>query len=115
MLPEDIKQIRKLNRDDFERILNKFLGLDITKMTMILKDPTTTILELMVGKICLEAIKTGDQVRLSFILDRLLGKVPSNLNISGSSDALNGAKVILYLPDNGRPVYELEDDDNKDH
>lgn len=74
-IPEDIKQARKLNQNEFERVANKFLYLTRDELKAALAQPTTTTIELMLGSIIAQAVQKGDHMRLEFMLNRLIGKV----------------------------------------
>lgn len=81
-LPEDLKQARKLLRDDFERISHGLLQLSKTKLQEVMKDPDTPALELLVASIIAKGVSGGDQHRTEFLLDRLIGPVPKAVEIS---------------------------------
>ena len=80
--PDDVKAAAKLTRTNLEKKLNHFLAMDSDELSAILKDPKTPMLEVMVGRIVLMAAKNGDQTRLDFLLNRLLGKVKDNVEVS---------------------------------
>jgi hypothetical protein len=51
--------------------------------------PETSMLELSIGKMFLESAKRGDFMRLAFLLDRAIGKVPNvEINIDPSTTPL---------------------------
>lgn len=85
-LPEDIRQARKLNKIELERVLNEYIYLNASEIKARLQDTTTPALELMVGKIIAESIKKGDERRLSFLLDRLIGAVKTKVSVDGGED-----------------------------
>lgn len=74
-LPSDVLESRKQNTVSVARILNKFMNMNIEELKLLMNDKKTQNLELMIGRIIIEAIKTGDYTRLNFILDRSIGKV----------------------------------------
>lgn len=82
-LPADILEGRKLNQIEVARILNRFSNYTLIQLKEILESPESTTLELAIGKIMAEGIKTGDQSRINFILDRMIGKVPDKIELSG--------------------------------
>ena len=53
-------------------------------------DPTTPIFELIIISILKNAFTKGDYQRISFVLDRLVGKVKDQVEHSG-----DGFKIIL--------------------
>lgn len=71
--PEDIKQARKLNCAEFERIANKYLHMTHAELGAAVKSGNATVLEMMVASIISKAVTKGDQIRLEFLLKRLIG------------------------------------------
>lgn len=106
-LPEDIKAARQLNSVEFERIVNKYLYMTADEMERLGKDKaakaTMPAIEIMLFSIISRAISEGDQTRLNFILDRIIGRVP--------------VKVAIPIPDDGpryvREVSGMTDDEVK--
>ncbi len=82
----EMKEARKINRAIFEEVLNKYLYVPVYELEEFLIDKNNLSLDSLVVSILNEAIKKGDQVRLNFVLDRLLGKVKDVVdhNITGS-------------------------------
>ncbi len=74
-VPDDIKKARKLNRIEFERILNKYIHVKLGDLHGIIKDPHTEVLDGIVCKILSKGFNEGDPRRLEFVIDRLIGKV----------------------------------------
>ena len=81
-MPEYMKAAKKLNKIKFEEILNKYINCTIDDLQMHLKDKNTPALDLIVIKVLLEGIKRGDEKRLGFVLDRLIGKVKDSIEIT---------------------------------
>lgn len=82
-IPEEVKEARKFNKLEVERVLDKFLGLTRDELFIRLRDPQTAMLERIVGRIILKASKGGDHFRLDFLLNRLIGKVKEAVEHSG--------------------------------
>jgi hypothetical protein len=80
-LPEELKAARALNKQELERLLNEYLSMPIQEIKAKASDPTTPSLHVIVAKIVAEAISKGDQQRLGFLLDRLIGPVPKSLDV----------------------------------
>lgn len=74
-IPEEIKKARLLNKVHVEELLNKFLNWPLQDLVTFSQKKESPVLELLVARILLEAIKKGDQVRLEFLFQRLIGKV----------------------------------------
>lgn len=82
--PSDIKEARGLTRFKFEKLVNKFLGMTKEEISLAIKDPNTPSLDLMVGSIVHQAVVRGDERRLEFILDRVIGKIPKQVELTGA-------------------------------
>lgn len=81
-IPPDIREARKLNKIEIERILNEYLMSPIGELQSALRDPMKSTIEVLVISVLLTAIKRGDHDRLNFVLDRLIGKVKDNVDVT---------------------------------
>ena len=75
-LPEELKDIRGLNQLEVNRLISKYARMILAALQEKLTNPNTPVLELAIAKIFEQGIKHGDYTRLSFLLDRAIGKVP---------------------------------------
>ena len=80
-VPGDILEARKLNQAELERIINKYLYMDRESVKAAISSPTTPMMELMVASIVAQAAQKGDQQRLDFVLNRIVGKVKDQLEV----------------------------------
>lgn len=74
-LPEHIREARLMNAIECQEIMNDLIQLPREEIEEIAENPKTSVFRAMLARIMVEAIKCGDQTRLNFILDRLIGKV----------------------------------------
>ena len=74
-MPEELKKARRMNTVACQEIMDRLIKMPLSKIKELMQNPESTAFELMLGKIVAEAIAKGDHMRLSFILDRLIGKV----------------------------------------
>jgi hypothetical protein len=81
-VPDDIKEARKLNQHELERIVNKYLYMDRDAVKAAISAPGTPMMELMVASIVAQAAQKGDHQRLDFVLNRLIGKVKDQLDVT---------------------------------
>lgn len=81
-LPEDIRTAKKLNKIELERLLNLYLTLSDDEIKLRLADNSTPQLEKMIASIVTKAVDQGDQQRLTFLLDRLVGKVKDEVDVN---------------------------------
>lgn len=99
-IPPDLKEIDKLTKDSYSRLLAKYMGLDREALEAIALDPKTPALDLIVVSIISKAIKNGDNARLEALLQRSIGPVPKILDIEPGS----GVTVVMSIPKNGREL-----------
>ena len=74
-LDPDLKGARALNTVTLTRLLNNLVHMNATQLNNLIHDPMTDALQLMVCRVMIEGIKHGDQNRLNFLFDRIVGKV----------------------------------------
>ncbi len=73
-VPKDIKDARNLNKVELSKILNGYIFLTDEELKRKISDPDVPIVEKIVAKTLMEALKVGCYRRLEFIFDRLIGK-----------------------------------------
>ena len=106
-VPEDLKNARKLTKVQFEILINKYLFSPKQVLAAAAQNPDTPVLELLIGSIMHKAVVEGDERRLNFLLDRLLGKVTEKVShVDADGKAMQLPQVMIYLPDNGRSKKE---------
>jgi hypothetical protein len=81
-LPEDIKAVRELNKLEMERLLNRFIYMKREELEAIKTNKDTTLLELFVASVVSKGITMGDERRLNFLFDRLVGRVKESVEHS---------------------------------
>lgn len=108
-VPQEVRDFQRLTVLEVSRIYNKYFHMNFRELQEALKEPSTTVIELIVGKIMAVAIQKGDQLRLNSLLERVVGSVPKNVSFGVNEDSPGGAKITLYLPENNR-TKKPEDD-----
>lgn len=81
MNPE-LKKIPGLSKEEVDKILAKFGRMSRAEIKDHMADPATPMLELMVGAVVMKAYQHGDQSRLNFILERTIGKVKDQVEVT---------------------------------
>lgn len=79
---EDVRRAAKITRTEAEALLTKFMQMEITELEAVLKDKKRKVIEHIIGRVALMAIKNGDHSRLDFVLNRLIGKVSDKVEHS---------------------------------
>ncbi len=82
-VPEDIKEGRRLNKSELERIMTKLLNMEPDELKAHLAKRKMPCKEMLIGTIILKAIQGGDHYRTTFLLDRLIGKVKEQVEMTG--------------------------------
>lgn len=77
-LSPEIKAARKMNRIEFDRILNKYIYMTAPEINEVIRSKQIPILEMVVAKVLAKAFNDGDHRRIEFILDRIIGKAPTD-------------------------------------
>ena len=81
-VPPDIREARIMNKQDFARLLNQMMKLSIPEVTEIRASEDAPTSEVMVAQIVLAAAAEGDPKRADFILDRWIGKVKDEVEVT---------------------------------
>lgn len=63
-----------LKKDDIQALMGKFWRLDREGLQAVVHNPKSTMGEIMVASVIAKAAKDGDYARLSFLLDRMIGR-----------------------------------------
>lgn len=84
-VPLEIVEARKFSAHEVEILFTKFIQMTREQLASVKTNPEATLLELALHSIFTFAINRGDQVRLDFVLNRLIGKSQENLKIQSSS------------------------------
>lgn len=82
-LPPEIKEARKYNKLEVERILSDYMDKSPAEIDLALNRQDLPAIEIIVAKIVHQAMKRGDQFRFDFLLNRLIGKVKDQVEHSG--------------------------------
>jgi len=80
---QELKRLRRLSAEEVSAIATMILEHDRKALVELTKKTDASILQLWFAKIAAKAIDKGDATALSIILDRVCGKAPSKVEISG--------------------------------
>jgi hypothetical protein len=78
-LPEDLRQAKALNKVELTRELNALIHMTKPELEAVLESPESTMIRRMAARVIQESDSAGDEKRLGFLLDRLVGKVKDEL------------------------------------
>lgn len=89
-LPADMTQANKLTKARLEAIINKYLWMSKDQLQEAVQGPDTPMIDIAIASIITKAIEGGCDKRLTFILDRLIGKVKEEIDIKTYMHGLQG-------------------------
>jgi len=75
-MPEDMRNIASLTTMEVVKLISKMARMTLAELNSSIKDPTSTVIDISIANIFLQCIDKGDFTRLSFLLDRAIGKAP---------------------------------------
>lgn len=83
-VPAYMKTANKLTKVRFQEILHKYCNHNLEDLKMAYINKKTPALDLVVIKVLIEAIRKGDEKKLGFLLDRMIGKVKEEIEVTGT-------------------------------
>lgn len=94
-----IKALKNLTLDTYREVIELVLTGNISDLQAMIKNPKTTAIQVGVAKAFVEAINKGDYTVIERIAERIVGKIPDELNVRASNvnANLNAAVDIEQL------------------
>jgi hypothetical protein len=83
-ISHELKEIRRINGANLPVIVDKFLSMSREELEAAAKDKDTPAMECILIRVIVEAMKRGDDQRLNFLFDRIIGKTPETVNLNGN-------------------------------
>lgn len=75
-IPDALRAIRSLSYHEMQKLVSKYARMTQAETAIALADRETPMIERTIASIFWHSDKYGDCVRLAFLLDRAIGKVP---------------------------------------
>lgn len=98
---KDWYKIRKLSLEQIKEVSDIILNMNLAELQAVCaKDSKETTLKVMIASIAIKIITKGDMLSFQALLDRLIGKVPQAIKLSGNLNT--NVQVNVALPANGR-------------
>lgn len=94
-LAPEVKAMRNLNKNTLTTLLNKHINSSLQELDVIAKDKNTSALELIVISAIKFSITKGDSKSREFLIERMVGKVPQDMNIN--ADIVTHKTIIEEL------------------
>lgn len=96
-LPPELKAISEMTKDEVKRLFAKHLRSTRPELEEIQADRKARSVDAWLASGILRGIELGDFNRLSFMLDRMIGKIP----VDAEEAASGWADVLRVLTDSG--------------
>lgn len=110
-LPRDLAVANSLTKAKLEGLLNLHLWMTEKQLEKVVNDSKTPMISKAIASIITKAIENGDDRRLTFILDRLIGKPKEEIDITAYMVGLKkmttidvidmGTEAMKYLKEKG--------------
>lgn len=81
-LPADLREARRLNQAEFERVANKYLAFTYAELLKAQDDAKTPAIDRIVISLIQRTIDTGDSRRVDLLLERLIGIVKTGVEVT---------------------------------
>lgn len=90
-----IRAIKRLTQQELAEVGALVVKGSIAELQKISKDPNASALKCMIAAVAHRTITRGDPTALDKLLDRLVGKVKEQIEVTGAD---GGPQVIVSLP-----------------
>ena len=102
-MPPEIRAAANLTMAEARAKLSGYLKLSLDELSVIVKDRSKPAMDIWIATIVFMGIKHGDQQRLNFMFDRLIGKVTEKVELSHVEPTIieftDGRKVVMGMED----------------
>lgn len=99
----ELHLVKEISREDVRLRISKFLGMTREEVKRVLEDPTSSSHDLLIATIVAKAVTHGDQNRLEFIYNRIVGRVKEEVEVNLPKPTVvvlsNEKKLIAGVPD----------------
>ncbi len=100
------RAIKRLTTREIKDLSGMILNGNVEELQAVAKDKKASVIKVMLAACAVKIIQKGDAQSLNVILDRLIGKVPNPVRLSGGDggpvEVAESVRVVIKLPSNGR-------------
>ena len=82
-----LSEAKKLNKVNLEAAINNASSMSMKECNEFMKNPEATLLQLAVCSAFIKSIKTGDYTKIDPMVDRTVGPVTKQVNLTGNTFA----------------------------
>ena len=87
--------------------MSKYIGMSVEELGEVVKNSKLPVLDMLIARVLATGIQKADQSRFNFILERMIGKVKDEVDVTSNGNDLSALpQVHVYLPANGRTKEE---------
>lgn len=101
------KALRKITKETLNEVIELALNANTSELNRIYQDPETPALKKILCGVIADACKDKTLSSLERLLERLIGKVPTDVT-SGGKPLQGGAPAVMIIPANGKTKAENE-------
>lgn len=101
-MPEELRVIKEMTQSHVKRVISKLAEMSREEMDAWVETGVPSNLERMVSAIIVRAIAEGDHNKLSFLLDRTIGKVVEQRRLE-----IQAVKYITKVNEDGALLQEV--------
>lgn len=89
------KALKNLTVESYREVIEAVCTGNVAHLQDMVKDPKTSALQVGVAAAVIKAIQVGDYTTIERIAERIVGKIPDELNVKSSNTNLNSAPIDL--------------------
>ncbi len=100
-LTKEEKEVMKLARHEVTKVISKYFGFNREEVREVMANPQTVMLDAMVLSVMSHALKKGDEKRLNWLLEQVVGKVKDKVEITGHNNTpFNNSIEVVFTKTN---------------
>lgn len=100
--------LKKLTKELLKDMIEATTNGTVNDLKAIAENPKSTALQVALATSMVKMINKGDYLTLEAMLQRVVGKVKDELDVTSNGQTMPAAQVHVYLPANGRTKEENE-------
>ena len=94
-----MKALRKLTIEAYREVIELVMMGNLSELQKIVKDPNSTALQVGIARAFYNAIQKGDYAIIERIAERIVGKIPDEINIKSENNTKLAATVSMFDKD----------------
>jgi hypothetical protein len=107
VIPDELKEIKKLSRNLFESKVNELFFMSIEEMKENAAKPDASVIDIWLTKLVVNGAKAGDLKSLQFLLDRIIGPIKTQISAKqGFTDGNQNTHWVEYIETYGTDDFD---------